>query len=549
MKPNQNRLDSIRQKVGGGSTSGASAQRRSRRDQEAQNQRWFRLGLIGAAALIIIILGVGGVYEYMIKPNQVLAKVNGQEITRKDYWQYQSLALYNQARQYESFAGQVQGEQQQQFLQFAASFDAQRGEVWGSTDVSGVTLQQMVDDQLYLDGAAAMGIQFSDQDVETYALNQFAPADAPLVTPIPSPTMIPARAQAATETAEAAATQNAIAMGTPVATPVVDGATPGASPVAATPVGDGTPIATPIAATPEGTPDPQAMQDSLQTANAEFDLFEDEVFDDAHLNREEYLNIWAKPRLARELVTAQITNDVPQTAEQVNAQHIMVATEDLANQLYDQAAGGADFAALARSNSTDTATASTGGELGWFTRLEVSPVFADATFALNPGQISQPFKDGDNWHIVRVNEKDENRPLTDAQYNLATQDATETWLEQQQEAADISSDDLPTPTPTTEAFAPPAGAPTPVPATPIPATPTPTPPLIGPEPIAPGASPAANATAVAPGASPVVGATPVDGTPIVPEASPAADASPVATVPAASTPVATPGTPESSPAS
>lgn len=532
MKPNQNRLDSIRQKVGGGSSSGGSARRLSRRDQEVQNQRWFRLAMIGAAAMIVVILGIGAAYEYMIKPNQVLATVNGQEITRKDYWQYQSLALYNQARQYESFASQVSGEQQQQFLQFAASFDAQRNNVWGSTDVSGITLQQMVDDQLYLSGAEAMGIQITDQDVETYALNQFAPADAPLMTPIPSPTMIPERAQAATETADAAATQNAIAMGTPVATPVIDAATP----IAATPVVDGTPLATPIAATPEGTPDPQVMQDSLQAANAEFDLFEDEVFEDAHLNREQYLEIWAKPRLARELVTAQLTNDVPQTAEQINAQHIMVATEDLANQLYTQATNGASFSSLARSNSVDTQTAATGGELGWFTRDEVTTPFADVAFALNPGQISEPFKDGDNWQIVLVNEKEAERPLSDSQYNLAIQGAIDTWLTQQRDQADISSDDLPTPTPTAEVFAAPAGAPTPIPATPIPTTPTPTPPLIGPEPIVPGASPVAGATPVVPAASPASMASPV-----------ADVASPVASVPAEATPatpVATPGTPD-----
>jgi hypothetical protein len=274
------------------------------------------------------------------------------------------------------------------------------------------------------------------------------------------------------------------------------------------------------------------MQDSLQTANAEFELFEDEVFEDAHLDREQYMNIWARPRLARELVTAELTNGVSQTAEQVNAQHIMVATEDLANQLHSQATGGADFAALARSNSTDTATASTGGELGWFTRLEVSPSFADAAFSLDPGQISPPFKDGDAWHIVKINERDDNRPMTDTQYNEATTDAVDSWLKQQQEQADISSDDLPTPTPTTEAFVPPAGAPTPVPATPIPVTPTPTPPLIGPQPVVPGASPVA--TPQIPGGTPAVSASPIDatplaatrGTPDVNAASPAAEATP-----------------------
>jgi parvulin-like peptidyl-prolyl isomerase len=468
----------------------------------------FRLAMIGVTALVVLILGIGAVYEYVIKPNQVLATVNGEEISRRDYWQYQSLALYNQARQYESFATQVSGEQQQQFLQFAASFDAQRNDVWGSTDVSGVTLQQMVDDRLYLAGAESMGITLSEQDVETYALNQFAPADAPLVTPIPSPTMIPERATWATETAEALATQNAIAMGTPVATPVMDSGTPLATP-AATPIIDGSPAATPIASMPAGTPDPQVMQDSLQAANAEFELFEDEVFDDARLDREQYLNIWARPRLARELVTAELTNSVPQTAEQVNAQHIMVATEDLANELYDQATGGADFADLARSNSTDTATASTGGELGWFTRYEVSPAFADVAFAVTPGQISQPFRDGDAWHIVKVNEREDDRPMTDTQYNEATTAAVDSWLEQQQQEADISSDNLPTPTPTAEAFVPPAGAPTPIPATPIPVTPTPTPPLIGPEPVAPVGSPVNTvATPVVSEASPVAGATP-----------------------------------------
>ncbi|HYJ12966.1 MAG TPA: peptidylprolyl isomerase [Thermomicrobiales bacterium] len=532
MKPNQNRLDSVRSRLGGSSSSSTTARRKSRRDQEAHNQRMFRLGMIGVTALVVLILGIGVVYEYVIKPNQVLATVNGQEISREDYWQYQSLALYNQARQYETFATQVSGDQQQQFLQFAASFDAQRKDVWGSTDVSGVTLQQMVDDQLFLAGAESMGIALSDQDVEAYALNEFAPADAPLVTPIPSPTLIPERAAWATETAEALATQNSIAMGTPVATPVVDIGTPGASPSAATPIVESTPAATPIASTPEATPDPQAMQDSLQAANAEFELFEDEVFEDAHLDREQYMSIWARPRLARELVTAELTNGVSQTAEQVNAQHIMVATEDLANQLHSQATGGADFAALARSNSTDTATASTGGELGWFTRLEVSPAFADAAFSLDPGQISPPFKDGDAWHIVKINERDDDRPMTDTQYNEATTDAVDSWLKQQQEQADISSDDLPTPTPTTEAFVPPAGAPTPVPATPIPVTPTPTPPLIGPQPVVPGASPVA--TPQIPGGTPAASASPVDATPlaatpVTPEvnaASPAAEATP-----------------------
>jgi parvulin-like peptidyl-prolyl isomerase len=502
MKPNQNRLGSIRDRIGRStSPSTGQAQRRSRRDQEARYQRLFMLSMIGLVGLIVLILGGGIVYEYVIKPNAVVAEVNGTEIRRRDYWKYQSIALYNQARQYESFAMQTQGEQQQQFLQFAASFDAQRDDVWGSTDVSSITVQQMIDDQLYLDGAESLGVMVTDEEAERFALNQFAPPDAPLVTPQPSPTMIPARAQAATETANALATQQSIALGTPVASPAAG--TPQATPV----VPGATPQATPVtdgAASPEATPN---LDDSLQAAEAEYEIFRDNVFDDANMSQDDYVRLWARPQLVRQLVNHEITSQVPQVAEQVNAQHILVATEDLANQLYAQATGGADFAALARANSTDTATASTGGELGWFTRLEVDPALAEAAFSLEPGQISEPIQTDYGWQIVKVNDKAQERPLSESQYQLATDDAVESWLEEQRETADISSEHQTTPTVTPGAFVPPAGAPTPIPATPVPVTPTPEPPVIGPQPVVPG-SPAASPGAL-PGTPGTSAGTPV----------------------------------------
>ncbi|MBA2775932.1 MAG: peptidylprolyl isomerase [Chloroflexia bacterium] len=547
MKPNQNRIDSIRDRIGSGRPgSTGQAQRRSRRDQEAQYQRMFMLTMIGVVSLVVLILGGGAIYEYAIKPNAVLAEVNGHEIRRRDYWKYQSVALYSQARQYESFAMQSQGEQQQQFLQFAASFDAQRDDVWGSTEVSSTTLQQMVDDRLFLDGAESLGVTVTDEQAQLYALNQFAPFDAPLVTPQPSPTMIPERARAATETANAQATQQSIALGTmvaspaaspiagtPRATPVVNNATPQATPV----VEIATPVATPVVDV-EGSPVASSaatpnLEDSLRAAEAEYDIFQNDVFEDANMSEDDYLRLWVRPQLVREQVVHQLSSDVPQTDEQVNAQHILVGTGDLANQLYSQATGGADFGALARSNSTDTTTAATGGQLGWFTRLEVDPALAETAFALESGQISEPIETDYGWQIVRVIEKETDRPLSEAQYQLATTDAVDSWLETQRAESDISSDHLTTPTVTPAAFAPPAGAPTPIPATPIPVTPTAVPPLVGPQPVVPG-SPAAS-----PVASPIVTglATPVASPVATPVASPVA--SPVAT-PAAS-PVASPG--------
>jgi parvulin-like peptidyl-prolyl isomerase len=448
-------------------------------------QRLFYFGLIGAAVLIVAILGIGAFYEYQIKPNQVIAKVNGVEIKRSDYWKYQSVVLYNQARTYESYALQVTGQQQTQFLSFAASFDQQRQDVWGSTDVSDITVQQMVEDRLYVQGAEEMGIDLSDAAAQQFALNMFAPGDTPLETPVPSPTIIPQRAEWATQTAEALATQQAIAMGTPVGSPVP--ATPGATPVA----DSATPVGTP-SASPAATPDLAGSQMSAQSA---FTDFKENVFSDAHLNDEEYIDLFVRPQLARDRVDTKLRNEVPQTAPQVNAEHILVATEDLANQIYEQVTSGANFEEVAKTNSTDTATSPTGGKLGWFTKEQMVAPFADAAFSLEPGQISKPVQTQYGWHIIKVLDKSPDRAMTTAQYTMAQDKAVSDWLDQQREKAQISSDYYsPTPPPTPEQFAPPSDAPTPVLPTPFPSATPSASPVIGPS-GTPGATPVASPAA------------------------------------------------------
>lgn len=484
--------------------------RRSRREQETRYQRIFLLAMIGAAGLIVLILGSGIVYEYVIKPNAVLAEVNGHEIRRRDYWKYQSVALYNQARQYETFAAQTQGPQQQQFLQFAATFDQQRENLWGSTEVSDTTVRQMIDDRLYVDGAAEMGITISNEEADLFALNAFASEEAPLITPLPSPTPIPERAVAATQTAEALATEQSIALGTPAAlaqaTPVV--ATPeSGTPVSAMPAG--TPVAS-NSATPtlpaQATPDPVTARDN---AEAQFSAFQEDVFDEAHLSVNDFEQLYVVPQVARTRVDHEVTSDVAQKADQVRAEHILVGTEELAGQLYEQATGGADFAQLARTNSTDTTTAPTGGQLGWFTQQELASPLAEAAFALQPGEISQPVQTEFGWHIVRVLERQDERPLSAAQYQLAKDKAVEAWLQQERDQASISTDAEVEPSPTPAQFAPPAAAPTPEPPTPE-ASPVATP-AAGPEAtpvVSVGAAATPTSTPIAPAlATPIVAPT------------------------------------------
>ncbi len=101
--------------------------------------------------------------------------------------------------------------------------------------------------------------------------------------------------------------------------------------------------------------------------------------------------------------------------EEVHAAHILVASEDEAKKLIAQLKGGADFAKLAKEHSTDPGAAQ-GGDLGWFKKGDMLPAFADAAFAMQPGQISEtPVHTQYGWHIIKVEGRRQAPPPTFAQ--------------------------------------------------------------------------------------------------------------------------------------
>jgi peptidyl-prolyl cis-trans isomerase C len=95
--------------------------------------------------------------------------------------------------------------------------------------------------------------------------------------------------------------------------------------------------------------------------------------------------------------------------EEVRAAHILVDDEAKAKEIKTKLDGGADFAALAAEFGTD-GTASRGGELGWFTHDQMVPEFADAAFAMQPGEVSEPVKSPFGWHVIKLEER-RDRPV------------------------------------------------------------------------------------------------------------------------------------------
>ncbi len=91
--------------------------------------------------------------------------------------------------------------------------------------------------------------------------------------------------------------------------------------------------------------------------------------------------------------------------EQVRARHILVETEELANELRERILAGEDFAALAEEHSLDWGSALQGGDLGWFGRGVMVAPFEEAAFGLEPGELSAPVRTDYGYHLIIVDER------------------------------------------------------------------------------------------------------------------------------------------------
>ncbi|MDT7950283.1 MAG: peptidylprolyl isomerase [Acetobacteraceae bacterium] len=112
-----------------------------------------------------------------------------------------------------------------------------------------------------------------------------------------------------------------------------------------------------------------------------------------------------QPSLTPEAIKAQYDKEYAGKSgeEQVHAEHILVPTEAKAKDIIAQLDKGADFATLAKENSTDPSAKENSGDLGWFKKGDMLPEFSDAAFALKPGQITQtPVHTRFGWHVIKV---------------------------------------------------------------------------------------------------------------------------------------------------
>lgn len=104
------------------------------------------------------------------------------------------------------------------------------------------------------------------------------------------------------------------------------------------------------------------------------------------------------------------------SVEEIQASHILVPDEAKAKEIIAKLQEGGDFAKLAAENSGDPGNKDKGGDLGWFTKQDMVPEFADPAFKLGKGEISKsPIKTQFGFHVVKVVDKRERAKPTFAE--------------------------------------------------------------------------------------------------------------------------------------
>jgi foldase protein PrsA len=128
--------------------------------------------------------------------------------------------------------------------------------------------------------------------------------------------------------------------------------------------------------------------------------------------------------------------------KQVKASHILVADEATAKEVKEKLDAGEDFAELAKEYSTDTGSAESGGDLGFFGEGSMVAEFEEAAFSMKVDEISEPVKTEHGYHIIKVTDKqdaaeakfdDSKEEIKDILFDEKMATEYTTWLEEKKE--------------------------------------------------------------------------------------------------------------------
>ncbi len=118
--------------------------------------------------------------------------------------------------------------------------------------------------------------------------------------------------------------------------------------------------------------------------------------------------------------------------ETVNASHILVESLEEAERIAAEIAAGDKTFEEAAAAYSSCPSKDAGGNLGEFGRGQMVPEFEEAAFSMEVGTVSAPVKTQFGYHLVRVNAKNEAKPVS---YNEARESIYQKLIADKREAA------------------------------------------------------------------------------------------------------------------
>lgn len=103
---------------------------------------------------------------------------------------------------------------------------------------------------------------------------------------------------------------------------------------------------------------------------------------------------------------------------EIKASHILVSDENEAKEIKKKLDAGASFEELAKQESQDLLSKDKGGDLGYFNSGTITPEFETAAYKLKIGQISDPVKSPNGYHIIKLTDKKDLKPYDEVKDSI-----------------------------------------------------------------------------------------------------------------------------------
>ena len=391
-------------------------------ERERKQKRYLIIG-----TLIVLILTVGLVSyamldRYVFTQYKPVAKVNGEAINVKDFQKQVRYERWQLIQQYYNTiqTSQMFGDDPTFSSYFETLINQLFTQLNNPEQIGESVLNYMIDDLVIEQQATKMGIEVTEAEIEETLQAVFG--YSPKGTPTPKPTF------PVFGTSTLSPTQ--IALVNPAPTHTVEATS--SIPTTEVTVSSTSTISPTLF--PSFTPTLYTLQGYQDQVKQYLEMLEEVNY------TEDDLKSIVRNQLLRQKVSESITVDLPRTEERVWARHMLLASEDEAKDVIFRLKSGEDFAILAAELSLDTASKSTGGDLGWFGRGQMVEEFENIAFNLIIGEISEPVKTDFGYHVIQVLGH-EDVFLNETEFaNLRAEKFNE-WLSSQKEAMEIETFD------------------------------------------------------------------------------------------------------------